>query len=133
MVQRRQSVFHRQLVEVEDAPQDLRLFGIGMIEIDPHRDFAVRLQPRRIDRIDQRGFVVLVPVDREQSLSRPGGLPPLGPPYAVARGRGPRRAYCARWGGGGPVPRSAPAGAPLARVIPYAARATSTTLSLRAA
>ena len=26
MVQRRQSVFHRQLVEVEDAPQDLRLF-----------------------------------------------------------------------------------------------------------
>jgi lipopolysaccharide export system protein LptA len=50
----------------------------------------------------------ITPVTVKQCAKQSGGLRPPEPPYAVARG--------------GPMPRSAPAGAPVARLVRYAAR-----------
>src|SRR5919197_1982361 len=58
----------------------------------------------RIQRRDTSGSILALRCWSDQT----GGLRPAGPPVRVARG--------------GPMPRSAPAGAPVARLVRYAAR-----------
>ncbi len=67
MMRGAESVFHRQVVEVEDVGEDAAFFRCRVDEVDPEHRLAVWREPGRIDPIRRNGLSILVDVDLDQS------------------------------------------------------------------